>query len=286
VLAYLIFAHKGLEQVTRLVDRLATPKTRCFVHVDASVDLAAAGRDWQQMTERDGVQLVERHRCPWGGPGLVRATLGAMRAALTSGEPFHHLTVIGGQDYPIQPPGEILRFLDARRGSSFVEHFPLPRADWPADGGANRYRDLHIEVGGTRVHLPLSRLGLARKPPLSQVFQGGQSWTMSRRCAAYVVKFAAENPQVLRFFSRTASSDEMFFQSILLNSPLAGEVVNDDLRFERWERDSAHPAVLTVADLPELVASPKLFAKKFDVTVDREVLDGIDREILSVGGRP
>jgi hypothetical protein len=41
--------------------------------------------------------------------------------------------------------------------------------------------------------------------------------------------------------------------------------------------------VLRTADLPALSASPALFAKKFDTSVDERVLDRVDSELL---GRP
>jgi hypothetical protein len=37
---------------------------------------------------------------------------------------------------------------------------------------------------------------------------------------------------------------------------------------------------LTLADLPSLLASEKLFARKFDETVDADVLDALDAQAL------
>ena len=53
---------------------------------------------------------------------------------------------------------------------------------------------------------------------------------------------------------------------------------NDDLRYLDWSREPA-PAVLTRDDLPALLGSGKLFARKFDPTVDSEVLDALDRHL-------
>jgi hypothetical protein len=66
-----------------------------------------------------------------------------------------------------------------------------------------------------------------------------------------------------------------------MSSELAPTVVNDNLRYIDWSR-GARPAVLGMADLEALRRSPKLFARKFDVTVDRQVLDAIDRELLAI----
>ena len=41
----------------------------------------------------------------------------------------------------------------------------------------------------------------------------------------------------------------------------------------------AHPAILTMKDYDRLMSSSDLFARKFDMTVDGEVLDRIDKVI-------
>jgi hypothetical protein len=72
--------------------------------------------------------------------------------------------------------------------------------------------------------------------------------------------------------------DELFFQTIIMNSQLRDTVENDDLRYLDWSREPA-PAVFTAADLPSLLESRQLFARKFDETVDFEVLDALDRHL-------
>ena len=72
----------------------------------------------------------------------------------------------------------------------------------------------------------------------------------------------------------------MFFHTIILNSPLQESVVNDDLRFLEWRNPetAGGPAILGTDDFGKIIASSKLFARKFDVTQDAEILDMIDKE--------
>jgi hypothetical protein len=63
-----------------------------------------------------------------------------------------------------------------------------------------------------------------------------------------------------------------------MNTLLAATVDNESLHYHDWSRGSAHPATLRAADLPKLRASGKLFARKFDASVDSEILDLLDRE--------
>lgn len=56
--------------------------------------------------------------------------------------------------------------------------------------------------------------------------------------------------------------------------------MNDDLRFINWKDvDAGSPAVLVKNDFESLASSSKLFARKFDMNIDAEILDMIDREV-------
>jgi hypothetical protein len=87
----------------------------------------------------------------------------------------------------------------------------------------------------------------------------------------------------VRFFKHVNVPDEHFFHTILLNSPLKDTVVNDDLRYLEW-RDpdvAGGPAVLRKDDYTKIMGAPELFARKFDVTQDPELLDMIDAAIAA-----
>jgi hypothetical protein len=101
---------------------------------------------------------------------------------------------------------------------------------------------------------------------------------LSRAVVDYVQGVAHERPDIVRFFEHVYIPDEVFFQTLIMNSPLRDTVENENLRYLDWSRDPA-PAVLGVADLDAMLGSGKLFARKFDVTVDGRVLDLVDEAI-------
>jgi Core-2/I-Branching enzyme len=265
--------------VVRLVSRLEGERSRFVIHVDAASELTD---DVRRLGERPDVDLAERFRCPWARFGIVDATLGALPLALAD-PAVRRVTLMTGQDYPIAPRPQIERFLlDEHPSESFVEHFPLPRTDWAGGGGIERVEDWYVPLGEKPRSLRNSRLGLRRSMPLGLTpYQGGASWSMTRECAELVLGYVREHPRVVRFYRHAFAPDESFFQTIAMSSPLAERVMNNDLRFEKWAEDTDHPAVLTVDDLPEMMRSGALFAKKFDATVDAEVMDRIDAELLA-----
>ena len=109
-------------------------------------------------------------------------------------------------------------------------------------------------------------------------YGGSGWWALSRLAAEHVVDTADRSPELVRYFRRTRVSDEIFFQTILMNSPLSESIVNDDLRYLEWRNPAVAggPAVLRREDFASIERSPKLFARKFDVTQDSAILDLID----------
>ena len=99
---------------------------------------------------------------------------------------------------------------------------------------------------------------------------------LSRAAAVHIAAYARENPRFVTFFEHVLHPDEIFFQTILMNSDLRHTVVNDHLRYVDWTASPGHPAILTAADFGALIDSGKLLARKFDDDVDLTILDDLD----------
>jgi hydrogenase maturation factor HypF (carbamoyltransferase family) len=102
----------------------------------------------------------------------------------------------------------------------------------------------------------------------------------------YVVDFVDSNPDVRDFFTKSFAPDEMFFQTVLMNSPYQSMIVNDHRRYIDWTEGNRHPKTLTCDDLKALVSSDKLFARKFNLTVDKNILQRIDEAIHGYADKP
>jgi hypothetical protein len=275
VLAYIISAYKNLDQLARLAERLNTGHSVVYIHVDKKADDAAYERLERRLAGRPRVHLLERHVCHWGGFGHVQATLKGIDALLANGIDFEHVVLLTGQDYPIKPLSEIERFFAEHRGTSFMLYDELPTEWWGQRGGLDRIEYRHWRWRGRHVRLPWKR----RFPAGSTPYGGGAYWNLSRACIEHVARFVASRPDVVGFFRHVDIPDEIFFQTVLMNSELAGSIVSDNLRYIDWTR-GPRPALLEARDLPALRASPKLFARKFDVFHDAEILDMVDTELL------
>lgn len=259
---------------------LATDTARFVVHVDKRAGDATYEAAVRLLGDVADVSFVERERCYWGDFSLVRATVRVLEAALCHPQDPDYVVLLSGQDYPIKPAREIERFIEGQRQCIFMRHFPLPFEPWPS-GGLARIQLWHARLGGHHVSLPLRR----RFPAGYEPYGGSQFWSLPREASAYVVRFTHAETEFVHFFEHVYIPDELFFPTVILNSPFRDSVVNDNLRHIEWTsaEDGGGPKVWRAADLGELAASSKLFARKFDVTVDERILDLVDHELLGVG---
>ena len=274
-IVYIVLAHQLPSQLVRLVGALDSSRNTFLVHVNRR----AGSRMYERMREglagRDNVRFIRRHRLYWGGFGHVSATLEGIEELYRCELQFDYAVLLTGQDYPIKSNDRIEQVLDGSGANSFLAYDRMP-GGW--ESGMDRITYWHWRtIGrprGRHLRLPLNR----RFPSGFRPFGGSSYWCLTRACVDHVRRFVEANPSFVRFFRHVDIPDEIFFHTILMNSELAETIVNDDLRYVDWTRQPL-PAVLGVGDLPSLAASVKLFARKFDVRVDADVLDRIDAEL-------
>ena len=225
-----------------------------------------------------GVYFLPRHRSYHGGFGHVRSTIKGLRFLEKQGIDYDYVFLLTGQDYPLKSPAEISTFLENNPGKSFLDHFPLPSPVW-TDGGMDRLSYLWFHSPRRIRKVPRDRFPLLcqREIPYGLAPWGGSGyWTLYREHADYVVQFIRSHPKYERFFRRSHVPDEIFFQTILLSSPYQVDLVNDDIRYIDWSDPREAPKVLVKDDWENLEKSKDLFARKFDVGRDQDILSLID----------
>jgi hypothetical protein len=280
-LAYLINAHKNFEQLERLIEKLSLDEAGFFVHIDKKVD----GRIFSALAGRLSKHNVEfiNHRVAvsWGGFSQVEATLNGLAAVLQCSIRYDYINFMSGQDYPLKRNAAILEFLKNNNGKEFIDYAELTPTGWAA--AMSRFNKYHLPelIRNKNVRrfceYILNKALPKRKFPEGYIPYGGSSWwTISYDCADYIFAFTKKNQGFVKFFKLTHAPDEMFFQTIVMNSPYKQKAYKDNLRYIDWSERQRNPRILTRDDFPKLLAADKLFARKFDTCVDTQVLDLID----------
>jgi hypothetical protein len=279
-IAYFILCHKEPERVARLVKRLQTDIDFFQVHFDTTVGKQQF-KEWKKIIEHQcdkrNLEVVSEFRCRWGSFGGVNATLNAMRRFKDHN--YDYFVNLSGDCYPIKPIQIIKNSFDGQT-AAFMEVFELPTSIWN-NGGMERlwYKHYFPSVGKHSKRLRIPRLN--RKLPYKLKPYGGSAFfCLPKMHVDYILEFIDKKPAVKKFFKHTNIIDEVFFQTILKNSPFQSHIFNDNKRYISWNgsRDS-HPKFLTVADFESFMKSDKLFARKFSLAVDKDILDLIDQKL-------
>jgi hypothetical protein len=305
-IAYLILAHQHPAQLAELVTTLNHENRSLFyIHVDRkskgfldSPSLTAI-RNWKNVTF-----IEDRVGVYWGGFSIVEATLRLLRQAVDEGG-FQYAVLLSGQDFPIKSNKYIESFFQAHDGKEYISYTPLPSQEWDWGPDIMERIEYYWKVDGVRHLLEmagskrLQRLGWRAYYRLTETLYrhipglkikflpgfapyGGPQWfAISSRCATYVLDYFREHPEYRRFFAHTLAPDELFLQTLILNSPFRNHVINDTLRFTDWETGSSSPRVLTCDDFDRLVESDCLYARKFDLEKSQEVLEKLKSHVTA-----
>ena len=279
-IAHLILAHSGPGQLQRLINRLKHPDAYVFIHIDGKANIG----EFALLAKTENVFLVEqRARVRWGAYSIVQATLNGFKAILDSGVSFNRINLLSGSDYPLANPEKIHLFFAENTVQNFME-FQDVKSVWKE--AIPRITEYHLNnysfPGKYMVQKWMNRLLPVRKMPAGLTPVGRSQWmSLTFESMRYLLLYLAENPKVSRFFKLTWAPDEMIFQTILYNSRFRESLVNDNLRYIDWSAAEPSPKLLVADDLDHLLKSGKLFARKFDMDKNPEILDLLDEKIFS-----
>ena len=280
MIAYFLLVHRYPDQFKRLFRAIHDPKNLYLVHVDknSGPQLDANIRDF--LSAYPNTAILKGEKALWGGYSLVDAALRGMAELLKMSPDWDYFINLSGQDFPLKSQIEIAQFLAENRGTEFIRTLNQ-QTDRPET--MSRIRKYAVEADGI-VQTDASRPFLAGVTP----YIGNQWMIVSRRFCQFVTHDAQAAPYKA-FYRNTFIADEGFFQTVMMNTSAHGPIHNDDLRAIDWVPDGTiklRPRTFTMADAAMLIASPALFARKFDETVDSKIFAALEDHIGRVKRPP
>ena len=295
-IAYLMLVHKNPRLLEKGIGILSSEDCAFFIHIDRKVNI-------QEFSAIGGHNIfLSAQRIPvcWGEFSQVKATIQLIRQALGSAGKYDYFVFLQGSDYPLRSGRYIHRFLGENSGWEFMSVVKMPAPGYPLSK-INKLRypsDKPVRRFASRA---LAKLGLAQRDYRKylgrlEAYSGDACWTLSRDACQYIVEFVGRNPHVERYFQNTFTSDEVFFHTILSNSPFHARV-RRNLLYRDWRVPGDHPAMLTDAHIRFFEEQEKvwvedqfgsgevLFARKFsDDNLDLvERIDAMIKRMDEVG---
>ncbi|MBZ9686389.1 beta-1,6-N-acetylglucosaminyltransferase [Clostridium estertheticum] len=265
-IAYLILAHKSSIQLTRLINTLNCEDVYFFIHINKNSSDEFFYEINNTFKTYKNVFFIDRCRCAWGDFGIVEATIEGIKTIIISNINIDYIVLLSGQDYPVKSNKRIKEFFTTNNGKCFINNFPIPRAGWH-----NGFLDgFHNSIP------PESEYKL---PSNISLWGGSAWWCLTRECIYYIYYFIIKNPGYIEYCKHLFAPDEIFFHTIVMNLGIKSNVINDGLKYMDWDSVPS-PATLCKKYFSTLSNSTSLFARKFDIEYDYEILDMIDKNLL------
>ncbi len=270
-MAIAIQCHKNVEQLNRLIEFFRDDEIDIYIHVDKKSDIK------QKIKMIKNLYILEESiDVRWGDFSIVESALKLFERIKESKIDYEYIHLISGQDYPIKKLEEFKRFF-VDNNKQYVEYAKLP-FNTLVRAGVDRYqvyyprwmidRPENMKKRIIRVayrELILRTRIFKRKTDFIEDFYYGSAWfSITGDCMKFILSYIENNKKYIEFFKNSIYPDEMFFQTIIMNSKYSKSIVNNNLRYIDWSEKKASPKTLQYNDIDKALKSKSYFARKID----------------------
>lgn len=309
-LNYIILAHKNPNQLKRLIKKLSGPDIYFYIHIDKNVDVKPFLEETKFLSNITFLSDEKREIGTWGDIGIVKATINAMIEIVDSQKKGYTI-LLSGQDYPIKDNDYIYAYLKNNYGTNFIDTFGLPSESLKFMGldRINRFkvnlsnkRGHYVQLYSVleskfykksslkniielfkhnKYHFLLSIFVKRKFPKYTKPYVGSQWWAITTEMLKEIIQFLEKNPGYIKYHKYSLLPDEMFFQSIIMSLVEKNPVlsIKNSLTYVNWSRKNCElPVTFDISDFDELTEQEdnKLYARKFDIEIDENILNKID----------
>ena len=272
--AYLIMAHNKFDQLALLIGLLDDERNDIYLHIDKK----AKGFDKKAFkTNHSNLIFVKRMSVTWGGHSQIKCEMRLFESAGKKHYAYYHL--LSGIDMPIKTQDEIHEFFVRHAGKNFINldekaltnrEFTR-RVEWyhlfqNVVGRSYNFFKCRLRGLQERLISCQMKLGIKRKE-IIPLYKGANWISVTDEMIRYVI---SQKKLIKKQFYYSHCADEVFLQSVAMASPYRDTVTGYCLREIDWERGG--PYTFREEDVPALLSSENLFARKFDMDIDPEAV--------------
>lgn len=276
--AYLIMSHNNVEMLTELIRALDSETVDIFVHIDKKFNEFQES-ELNRLTKKSTLYIIERIKVYWGSYSQIQAELNLFITAFKSKEQYKYYHLISGSDFPLKDIKEINNFFKVAYPTEFLE---WNKADKNVLSRVKYYYPLQDKISNRKLSRKVSNLliliqkiiKINRLKKVENVnFYKGANWVSITDKAVSILLREENINKTAAFFKKGFLVDELFVQTILLNSKDKDELNFDNkhMRLIDWERGK--PYTFGLQDIEELLNSKKLFVRKInDINIAKRLV--------------
>lgn len=287
--AVLILAHKNIDQVIELSNRLSS-SFEIYIHFDRKVTLTNTQK---KALDKLHVNYFSKYDVKWGSYSIVRATVDMMKMALDNPK-IEYFHLISGQDWPLKEPQTIYsRFENNNKiYMNYWRAVDMRKTGEPEIWWAKyyfNYDQINRRTTLGKIYHRLLLLGqtilrvnkLKKYNIKPEKIYAGQEWIdIPRDALSYAIEYYEKHLELQKIFSTSFCSDEMWLQTILCNSPEYRSRIDKNIhRFiELIEKHGSRPAILDEDDFLKIQQGDYWWGRKIERPISNRLIELLDAD--------
>lgn len=288
--AYLIIAHNEWNLLNKLIKCIDDERNDIFLHIDRKADFLI---DNLHRPNKSNLFLINRMNIQWGGDSQVKCEVALLKVANKKG-PYAYYHLISGVDLPVRSQNEIHNFFKKNEGNNYIKIDPFATQSGYGKERVRYYYFLQNVIGKKQGHiigglwklnnfllyiqrkLNIDRLKSCHK----KIYKGTNWFSITEEMVEMIL---GQENFIKKYCYKSLCADEIFVQTLAMNSKLKDTVVDNDLRCIDWKR--GNPYIWRVEDVDYLLIQESgLFARKFSDSVDKKASDLVVARIIKSSG--
>ena len=283
--AYLIMAHSEVELLKLLLHALDYPENDIYLHIDKKVQLLK-NSEASDIIKLGNIHIFRKYSVGWGGDAQIKCELFLLNEAIKTTHSYYHF--ISGVDIPLLKQCDVHAFFDkdihmnyialnekACAAQDFLYRIRYFRFFQNVIGRVTPSSHVYIriieKIGGCILKAQqLISVNRIRTNPYT-LYKGSSWFSITHECALYLCNHKKD---IIRYFGHSIGADEIFLQTMVMNSEHADTVCLNNLRYIDWSESDlpGAPKTLCMSDYDSIIKSGKIFARKFSFLKDEEVI--------------
>lgn len=276
--AYLIIAHNQFDFLKLLLKNLDYEFHDIYLMIDKKIKIDKS--IFTNLNKKSNLYIVPSISINWGGYSQIYAELSLLKYAIKRGYSYYHL--ISGTDFPLKKNEDIYKFFEDSNKKEFIEVCTSINTKIINERYSKYYffQDYNNKIFSIinkcmvfiqkKIHLDRNKNG--------NFFKGANWFSITDDFAHYVL---SNEKKIEHIFKYTFCCDEIFMQTLLMNSDFKTNLANQENEFPNkryvvWDQfHVSSPKILVLNDLKDIEATNCLFARKFDEITSRELVNAI-----------
>lgn len=271
--AYCIQCHKNTNILREFI-RILSDRNDIYMHVDKKSNL-------EEFKEyRNKVIFVEdRVNVIWADVSQIKSTINTLK--LIDGQKYDYVFLVSGDCLPIKSDNDIKEFLKVNKGKEFIGIEKSFNRLAIENRLKYKYPSIYYKKDKTKLDklyiLIRDKLKLNKKneyfSQLPNLYKGCNWFGITGEACSYILEYIEKNKNYLKAFDHSIYGDEVFFQTIIMNSKYKENIYNYDLeeddnkmalRYIDWKTGPDFPRILNEEDFEKMKKSKCIIGRKFN----------------------